>query len=469
MLMMKRSLSLLALATALSGCMAGPDYHRPDLALTPAFHTPAAIQPARGDWWTAFGDPMLDDLEHQALAANLDLAAADARIEQARAAFGHATADLLPHGGANASAERDRSSLDTPIGAAANALGFPRSYDLYQLGGEASWEIDVAGGLRRGRQAARADLAASIDDAGAARLRITAEVADAYLTLRGLQARRAVADAQRANEAHLLDLIHQRVGEGISADREQQRTAGELAGIEASIAPLDAAIDAERNRLDVLLGTQAGTHRDTLAVAAAIPVAPDPAGSTVPADLLRRRPDILSAEQHLAASNARIGVAMAEYYPHISLSGLLGVASVSSSSLFTDGAVQAGGTAGLRWRLFDFGRVDAEVRQARGREHEALAQYRATVLHATEDVETSLSALLQGRIEVGALERQVTALTRARDQTRQAYEEGVVSLIDVIDADRALLAASDKLADAQASTARASVAAIRALGGGWEA
>jgi outer membrane protein TolC len=183
---------------------------------------------------------------------------------------------------------------------------------------------------------------------------------------------------------------------------------------------------------------------------------------------MRRRPDLVAAERQVAAANARIGVAVAEYYPHISLDGLLGVATVGGASMFTGNALQASGGGALRWRLFDFGKVDAQVAQARGREAEALALYRGAVLHATEDVENALTRLMQGRAEIALREQQLASLTKARDQARQAYGAGVVSLIDVLGADRALLAASDRLAMARADTARASVAAICALGGGWE-
>jgi outer membrane protein TolC len=218
----------------------------------------------------------------------------------------------------------------------------------------------------------------------------------------------------------------------------------------------------------VLTGQQAGIGHTELAQAVAIPVAPDPSGSIEPAELMRRRPDLVAAERQLAAANARIGVAISDYYPRVSLAGLLGFATVGGGGLFTGDALQAGAMGGLRWRLFDFGKVDAEVAQARGREAEALARYRGTVLHATEDVEDSLTRLAEGRAEIALRERQVASLTRSRDQARQAYAGGVLALVDVLDADRALLDASDRLATARTDTARASVAAIRALGGGWE-
>jgi len=234
------------------------------------------------------------------------------------------------------------------------------------------------------------------------------------------------------------------------------------------MAPLRASIEAQLNRLDVLLGEQPGRNRSLLIEAAPIPDAPVPAGSAAPADLLRRRPDVIAAERRVAASNAQIGQAIAEYYPRISLSGLVGVASLTTGDLFTRDALQASGGAGLRWRLFDFGRIDAEVAAARGRRAEALAAWRGSVLSAAEDVETALARLAEAHRERASLEAQVAALTKAREQARQAYESGVTGLINVTDADRQLLAASDHLVQARGDEARQAVFAYRALGGGWQ-
>jgi NodT family efflux transporter outer membrane factor (OMF) lipoprotein len=465
---MRVLLSLLA-TTALCACTVGPDYHKPQVALTPAWQAPVAMAPADARWWVAFHDPLLDRLVDQALAQNLEIAAAAARIDQARGVARAAGAALLPTVGLGASAEQDHTSLQTPIGAASRELGLPRDYALYQLGAQASWEIDLFGGLRRGREAARADLGATLADGDAVRLSIAAETVDAYLQLRGLQARLAVAQDQLATEQHLVSLVRQQAEQGVTADQALNRTLGEQQGIEASLAPLRAAIAGQANRLAVLCGQQAGALSADLATPAAIPLAPDPSGSAEPAELMRRRPDLVAAERQVASANARIGVAIAEYYPHVSFDGLLGVATVGGSTLFTGNALQATGGGALRWRLFDFGKVDAQVAQARGREAEALATYRGAVLGATRDVENALTRLVEGRAEIALRERQVASLTRSRDQARAAYAAGVTSLIDVLDADRALLDAADRLASARAETARSSVAAIRALGGGWEA
>lgn len=458
----------LLLALSLSGCAVGPDYAPPAIALAPQFRAASAIDPARdADWWQGFSDPILKTLVDKALAQNTDLVQAQARIEQSRAAARYAGAALLPTASATGDVQRVSQSIETPIGIVSHDFGFPRGYTEYSVGAEASWELDLFGGLRRGRETARADLGATIAQSGAVGIAVAAETADAYLTLRAYQARLGVAAAQEKNEALLTDLVRQRFAQGVAAERELNRATAALEGVRASMAPLRAAIEAQLNRIDVLVGEQPGSNRAVLTAAGAVPTAPMPAGSAAPMDLLRRRPDVVAAERRLAASTARIGTAVADYYPHVSLSGLFGVASLGTSTLFTGGAVQASGGAGLRWHLFDFGRIDAEVAAAHGAQAEALAAWRGAVLRAAEDVETALARLEEAHRERAALVLQVAALTKARAQAQDAYSGGVVGLIDVTDADRELLSASDRLAQATADEARDAVAAYRALGGGW--
>ncbi len=194
-----------------------------------------------------------------------------------------------------------------------------------------------------------------------------------------------------------------------------------------------------------------------------IPSVPEISLDPSPTEMLRRRPDVIAAERRLAASNEQIGVALAGYYPKISLSGALGYDSVRGGRLFTPSAFQAIGTGALRWRLFDFGRVDAEVAQARGANAEALALYRGSVLHAAEDVENALLILSQTQLRVTAIEEQVNALVRARDLSEQAYRAGSITLTDVLDADRQLLSARDELDANRGDAARAAVGVFRAF------
>lgn len=463
--------SITVLASALlAACATGPDYQQPAVALAPTYVGAHAIASGAtpDNWWRTFNDPQLDRAVERALSHNLDLAQVQARVVQARAAADLAGAHLMPAVGAAGSAARVHSSLRSPVGEIAHAVGAPRDYNDYALGAQASWELDLAGGLRRGREAAKADARAAEVSAGAMQVSIAAEVADAYLALRGLQARLAVAEDQERTQARLVELVRRRFDEGVSSNRELQRATGALEGVRASVSPLSAAIDGQLNRLDVLMGVQAGSYRAELLPPAVVPAAPLPTGSLMPADLLRRRPDVVAAEHRLIAANARIGAAIGEYYPQVSIGAALGFASLGTADLFSRSAQQAQGMAGLRWRLFDFGRIDAEVAGARGREAEALAAYRGSILRASEDVETALSRFTQRGIESTVLQRQISALRTAREQTQTAYLNGVVGLIEVLDAERELLAASDRLAIAKSEEARASVAAFRALGGGWK-
>jgi NodT family efflux transporter outer membrane factor (OMF) lipoprotein len=456
----------------LSACAVGPSYQRPNVALPKAFRSGEQIvaTPARAaddTWWDGFHDPVLSQVIQRTVDQNLDLAAAAGRVTEARAAAALAGAALLPQGSIGASASSVHDSLTSPIGQVAHAVGAPRNYQTYAVGAQASWELDLFGSLRRDREAAGAEAQAAEVSQVAIRVAISAEAADAYLELRGLQAQLRLADSQEATQAHLVELVQMRVDQGVSSDRELQRAMGELERVRALKPALRAAIDAQIYRLDVLMGTPAGTHYDELTLEADQPSPPRPVGGVAPADLMQRRPDILIAERHLAAANARIGAAVAEYYPHLTLNGLAGFESVDTGSLFTSAAQQSNALLGLRWRLFDFGRVDFEVARARGREQEALAAYRGAVLHATEDVEAALSKCVEIRSEGEVLTRQIASLTRAREEAQTAYEEGVLPLIEVLDADRDLLSARDQLAAAHANEARAAVASFRALGGGW--
>ena len=469
-----RFLAPSAAALLLTACAVGPNYTAPDLHLTQGFHAEPAAPPTQPlplkTWWTAFGDPELDRIVERVRGQNLELAEAAARVGQSRAAAKAAGAALLPLATAGADASSVRQSLQTPIGEIGRGLpGFKRDYNLYEAGVAASWEIDLFGGLRRQHEAARAEATAAADQAEAIRVAVTAEAADAYFAVRGLQARLDVARRQEGVQEDLAALLRRQVDEGVAPDRDLNQAEAALQDVRAGIPPLLTALEAEFNRLDVLMGAQPGTWRAELEAPAAIPAPPSLATADGPASLLRRRPDVLAAEQTLVASNARMGAALSDYYPKLTLAGLFEGQSINQNTLFAPAALQSQVGAALRWRLFDFGRVDAEVAAARGRKAEALAAYRLTVLHAVEEVENAFTDLAQEKARAVALSAEVSRLTAARGQTEQAYEEGVVSLIEVRDVDRNLLAASDELAQAQTGEAKAAVESFRALGGGWNA
>lgn len=472
-----RPIALLVSAGVMAGCAVGPDYHRPDAPLSNRYVGHACLEQCPGAtptdlvaWWEGFGDPLLTALISKALEQNLDLAQASARVTQARAGLGAANAALLPSGNVNGQAARAYQSLETPLGQVLNStLGYDRYANAYEVNLNASWEADVFGGLRRGREAALAEYQASRAGVAATRLAIAAQTADAYITVRGLQARLDIASRQVNTQQALLEKVLLLHAKGLNATYQVHQTEGALSQVQATVPVLQAGLEAAMNALDVMLGTPPGTHRSQLATAAHIPVAPQLQTMGTPADLLRRRPDLIVAERRLAAANARIGEAIAEYYPKFSLGALLGSAtSVSAGHLFTGGASQSAGLLGLRWRLFDFGRINAQIDQAKGQEAENLAAYRQSVLRATEDVENALSSLVNRQTQATTLTGGEASLSQARVSSFIAYQKGTASLIDVLHADETMLQASDARAQARTESALAAVALFKSLGGGWQ-
>jgi NodT family efflux transporter outer membrane factor (OMF) lipoprotein len=447
----------------LAGCAVGPAYVEPQMTVPPAFMGGPAVdanaeQAAEVDlvnWWRSFDDPLLTSLVERALAQNLDLQQASARVVQARAALRHANADLVPSGQVSGQASENYQSRETPLGRIASALpGFEREAQSYELNLGASWELDLFGGKDAARDAARADWQASAAGAAAARLAVAAQTADTYVAIRSLQARLDVSRHQQKVQQQLVDLVALQYRKGVAAELQLRQAEGALAQVKAIVPELEQNLESAMNALDVLLGVQPGTTRPDLAVVEPVPAPPAVSSAGGPAALLRRRPDIIAAERTLAASNARIGVAMAEYYPKFTLGGLLGTATMGVGGLF-------GGD--------DFGRIDAEIVAARGRNAEALAAYRLTVLRASEDVENAFSSLVKQQARAQILADGVSALARARTSSFAAYKGGVASLLDVLDTDQRLLASRDAEIQSKAAAARAAIVSFRALGGGWDA
>lgn len=466
-----RGLALAGVVALLAGCAVGPDYVRPAAPTASAFrHAPDAgspVAPPDADWWRGFNDPVLDRLEAAALADNLDLAQAEARIVQSRAAAQAAGAALLPQGLVTAKAARARQSLNGSSGGSLSLPGVRRTDNLFDLNAGVSWELDLFGGLRRGRQAAQAEAEAAVASGAATRVSLAGDIADAYIQVRAFQARIALAERQITLDRQLLDLVRDRFDSGVAARREVDQASASLALALATLPPLRAGLEAQMNRVAVLCGRPPEAPRADLETPQPIPLPPSLEGAGAPGDLLRRRPDLIAAERAVAAANARIGQAIAGYYPKVSLAALAGFESTVPRTFLGPASTlaQAGGV--LTWRMFDFGRVDAEVASARGQTAQALAAYRLAVLRACEEVEDALTARAERDAQVRDLTGGVADLTRQRAAANDAYAAGTVSLIEVIDADRQLLQAGDQLAQAQADSARAAVAGFRALGGGW--
>jgi NodT family efflux transporter outer membrane factor (OMF) lipoprotein len=456
-----------------SGCAVGPEYHRPAIPLPDRFHSAHSTHEGAGQtsldtWWTEFNDPDLVRLVDEGVRQSLTLDQMRARVAEARAAAGEATSALLPAGEVTVSGARARQSLETPLGhVLAGQPGFKREGNLYAAYVGIGWELDLFGGLRRGREAAVADRVAAEAGLMAATLEVQASVADRYLHIRGLQQRLDVARDQVATQARLADTIRLQVAAGVAPSLQQHQADGALASVRATIPRLEIALEGEMTALDILLARQPGTSQAELGPVRPVPQPPAVDSAGGPAALLRRRPDLIAAERTLAAANARIGAAVAGYYPTFSLSALAGTATTTAGHQFNGPSGEAQGVLGLRWRLFDFGRVDAEIKAAKARDAGALAAYRLAVLRASGEVEDALTAVAQRQAEAQILAAGEDDLAKAEAAAQKAYKGGAVSLIEVLDADSRLLQTRDSKVQAQTASAQATVSAFRALGGGW--
>jgi len=470
-----------ALSITLTGCAVsrhpiGPNYAKPPINVAP-FHnlssaraaTSGRSAPKLDAWWTGFDDPGLVTVVQRALEQNLDLAAALERVTEARAAAAEAGAQLLPTVDLGASVTAQHQTSANLFGVLGSGFpGYRRNLREYTIGPAASWEIDLSGGLRRGKAAALDELQAAEADHVGTRITIAAEAADAYVQVREFQARLAVAQQLIDTDAGLLRLVEARRRAGAADGREVAQAKALLKEAKATVPPLRVQLEAQLNRLDVLMAAQPGTYAKELMRPGKIPGVPAIGDADQPLDVLRRRPDIIAAERRLAASNERIGVAISSYYPKISLAGALGFDSINAGTVFNGQAFQAISGGALRWRLFDFGKVKAEIAQAHGAYAEALAAYRQTALKATEDIENAMMELVQAQARLEQLEDEVESLTRARDLSERAYKAGAITLTDVLDADRQLLVARNEVESTRADAARAAVGTFRALGGGWD-
>ena len=459
-----------ALATLLlAACAGAGPYHAPDLPLAPAWSAANAdLRGASAAWWHDFGDGPLDRLIAAGLADNTDIAAALARLDQARAAAGGAHAARLPAGQTQATVARQRQSIDSGLGRLVPYVpGLSRVQSQGDIGISASWDIDFAGGLADQDHAARADAAAAQAGLAATRLAIAAEIADAYFGWRSARADQALLQHQRDLIDQQLRLVGARQKRGDAARRDGDEASAALAAIDAVLPNADAAVILARHRLAILIGRPAESNMpelDGIAAAAPLPRASEPAAGA-PADLLRHRPDLVLAEARLRASHARIGTALSEYWPKFNLSALFGFSSNDLSLLGGNSANVITGAVGLRWRLFDFGRINAEVAGARGAEREALAAYRGNVLAAGGEVENAFVTLAAAQRTLAARETADATAERLLAQVRARQRAGDASRIELAAAESRRIDSARALLAAHADIASALVACHRALGG----
>lgn len=454
-------ISLLAAA-----CAAGPDYKRPSIPAV-AFQNADPVVFASADpeaqWWKAFGDPVLDTLVSQALKANLDLKIAVARVAEARALFSEQKLDLAPHVTADGSYAKSKQQQPGSSGQRVES-------QTYRAGFDAGWEVDLFGRVGRGVEAAGAQAGAADADLRDAQVIAIAEVARNYLELRGAQARLRVAERNLATQRETLRLTKVRFDAGAGSPIDVASAQARLNATEAVIPGLVTAETRANYRLAVLTGQRPGAldallarrEADVRPMVAALPI-----GEA--SDLLRRRPDVQAAERRLAASAALVGVATADLFPRVSVTGFVGFLSGTSSG-FGGAASKAWSVApSISWPALDLGGAHARLRAARARDEAALANYDQTVLRALEDLENALVSYRQQQSQLKSLADQATASRRAAELARVQYQEGGIDFLVLLDAERTLLAAEDALSVAETAVNTDVVAIYKALGGGWSA
>ena len=458
---MKRMLATLP-AAALAACAVGPDYVAPEpaaVAFNAAAEAGVAAEPFEAAWWEQFGDPVLDELVERALGADLDLAIAAARVTEARALLGGARRERWP--GASVDVVYDQRHAQQP-GFATGRI----EAESYEVGPTMFWELDLFGRVRRGVEAAAADAASAAADLRDAQVLVAAEVASTYLDLRGAQKRLAVARANLTNQRETLELTRVRLDLGRGTELDVASAQARFAATEAGIPPLVAAEAAAAHRLAVLLGRQPGALDVNLA-----PREIPPHLTTIavgsPETLLERRPDIRSAERALAAATARIGLAKADLFPRLSLSGFIGFIAGDADDLGESASRAWSMTPVLSWAGFDPG-VRTRVLAAEARAAGVLAAYERTVLRALEETENAFVNYGQERQRLVAVVEQAAASRRAAELARIQYREGALDFLRLLDAERTVLQAEDAVASAETSLNASVVAIYRALGGGWE-
>ncbi len=462
------------LAILLTGCTVGPDYH------TPASTAPAQWGEALAGgesnngvalatWWNNFHDPELDALVSRAVAANLDLKIAEARVREARAQAGITAADLGPTVDATGSAVRQAQSRNQPVlGALQLPASVPFVNNVYQAGFDASWEIDVFGGTRRAVEAANAEVTAAEYSRQDVQVTLVAEVARNYVEVRGFQQRLAIAQQNIKAQQDALALTQDRFKQGLGNDLDTQQAATVLAQTQAQVPTLETGIETAIHRLGVLLGQQPGALLNELSATAPIPTTPPEVPVGLPSELLLRRPDVRQAEVNLVAATARIGVATADLFPKFSLTGDAGFESVGTGDWFTPGSKFWSLGPTVQWRIFDAGRIRANIQVQNARQEQALAAYEQTVLTSFEDVENALVAYAKEQVRHRSLAQAVSTSQDALNLSNQLYANGLTNFINVLDAERSLYQSQDDLVQSDQAVTQNLIALYKALGGGWE-
>jgi NodT family efflux transporter outer membrane factor (OMF) lipoprotein len=476
-------LSAVALSACVAGCAVGPDYHTPKMKVpdgfisTGATGAPKTAGPSSpsldiAKWWRALNDSELDSLIERAIQANPSLEIALTRLQEARTLEVAITGLALPEVEASGGAGRGtgsnltRGRVSPPLNAASNTAGL---HQINYVGGfDATWEIDLFGRYRRAIEAARYDTQAFAAARKAVLITVVADVARAYLDMRGLQMQLAVLRQNIRTAQQSLDLVQARFDRGIINELDVTLARRQLATLQAQVAPLASQINAAQYAIAVLLGQFPEDLAKELEKPGLIPQVPEQVQAGLPLDLIRRRPDIREAEWQLAGATARIGVATANLFPRVAITAGaggqgqgLGVTPVVNQSIWSAGVLAT-------WPLLDFGTLDALVDVADLRTHELLVNYKRTVLNAVQEVDNAISTYAAQQDRLRNLGDALAASQRAVSLASQRYDRGLTDYLNVVDAERQEYELAEQYAAAQMAVADQFVALYKGLGGGWE-
>jgi NodT family efflux transporter outer membrane factor (OMF) lipoprotein len=464
-----------------NGCKVGPNYCPPGAAVAESWidasdpHVRGG-EPLNACWWTVFGDPTLDQLVAEASQQNLTLKTACFRVLEARAQRGIAAGNLFPqHQEMTASYSRNALSATAfPF----NSFQLPSyHFDNWSAGFDASWELDFWGRFRRAVEGADAHLNAQVEGYDNALVLLQAEVASSYIQMRAYEERLELARKNVELQTETLRIVTLREQKGLVTDLDVQQATTNLGITESLIPTLVTGCRSAQNRLCVLMGQPPRQLAEMVKSPGPIPVPPQEVIVGIPAELLRRRPDVRQAEREAAAQSAQIGIAEAEFYPHIAITGSIGLQSQELSQLFEPGSLFAGsfgaGIAGIgpgfQWNILNYGRIKNNVRAQNARFQQAVLNYRDTVLRADEEVENGIVSFLQEQERVKSLDMSTRAAARSVELAMLQYQKGLISYQPLLDSERALVQQQDTLAGSRGSVGINLVAIYKALGGGWAA
>ena len=476
-----RSALLLATVSLLTACTVGPDYEPPDFTaetVPDQWRTTVETEMAADTtdlemWWVSFNDSLLTELIKRAEFGNLDLQAAVGRVAESRAIRGVAKGGYWPDivlGGAYSYQKLSENGLQgaqvgEPGDGAASPLADP--FDSWAFGIDLSWEIDLFGRIRRTVEAADAQLQASVEDYRDVLVTLYAEVGSAYVDARAFQTRLDFATQNVAAQENSLELTRDRFNAGLTSALDVAQAEQNLAQTRSTIPALEIGLEAALNRLAVLLGEAPGSIHDELQEHTGLPQPDDKVAYGIPADLLRRRPDIRQAERLLASQTARIGIATADLYPTLSLGGSIGLEALDFDNLGDGGSVFWSILPKISWPIFTGGKIRNQIRAEEARTAQALAAYEQTVLRALEETQNALVAYGQEKMRRDRLLEAVEASQRAVDLVETQYLSGLTNFQNFLDSQRSLFQQQDELAASAGQVRNNLIDLNRALGGGW--